>query len=557
MNNHTRRNTAFFCIFCILFSVTILTVNSLSYHLPVFEGNTDYSGNVWIFGEKDGLRDSTDLSEVYRFEPGKTYVLSTVLDYDGSRDDYPCAFITAGNFEVEAYLDQELICHYTKKDRGYPQIKSMGIYCFSVPLGKECQGRELRIEIRSPFTEHSTMRRLPLINIGDYATIMRNLFYHNLPNMLISCAIIFNVIVLVILSNLHDEKHWSYIYFAVFALFIIIYRGTQDLFLVYLWGAPYMIAFWEYISAAACPVPLLLSFRYKFNPHCKKAFDSLIVICCINLILQVVLSSTGISDFVPMMRVTHIVLLGVALAICILCISIQKATGQKYLFVPIIPIVVGAVLDVLSFYLSHIQQELGGFFTMGNFIGLGLLASLVLMILETRAERMNNYKKIERNKLLEKMAYRDALTGIHNRASFDADLKKICSGATDGKSILCVSADVNGLKKINDTIGHHAGDELICRAATLLNLCLSPYGTVYRLGGDEFFAFLQDVNDDKWEQLKKQFSEELKKNNEEYTVPMTIAIGAAFLGADDIHMAIQHADKDMYKDKQKYHAMNN
>ena len=557
MNKQSRKNSLILILFAVLFTLIILYVDVQSYHLPVFIGTTD-SETVWLFSEKGKEGRPADFSASYRFEPGKTYLLSTVLTYDGKNDDYPCVFVTTGNFEVNAYLGQELVSHYTKKDRGFPKLQSVGSCCFSIPLEHDCTGREIRIEISSPFTDYAVNRKLPLIRIGDYSSILHRMFYQNLPGMLVSLAIIFNVIILVVLSNLHDRKSWSYIYFALFSVLLVLFRGTQDLFVVYLLGSPYMVVFWEHISITACLIPLLLSYRNKFYPFYKKTFNWLTVIATVNLALQFLLNSLGIMDLVLTARITHVLLVINAVAIYILGILIKKKTGIRHIFSTVLPILIGCIMDVISFYLHHFLPGEAGFFSLGNFTGLGLLISLMLMILETRRERISNYRKIERNRLLEKMAYTDALTGILNRAAFDKDLK-IMSDSKDleQQSVLCVSADINGLKKVNDTVGHHAGDELICRAATLLNEHFRDYGNVYRIGGDEFFAFLYGVSEEKWNDIMERMKQSLQEENRDYDNALSVAIGAIRLNSPDIGQTIQSADRIMYEDKQKYHAAQN
>ena len=67
-------------------------------------------------------------------------------------------------------------------------------------------------------------------------------------------------------------------------------------------------------------------------------------------------------------------------------------------------------------------------------------------------------------------------------------------------NFIYVFADVNGLKYINDNLGHAAGDELIKGAASCLDNAFSKYGTVYRMGGDEFSAILY-ISDDDYQNL--------------------------------------------------------
>lgn len=77
--------------------------------------------------------------------------------------------------------------------------------------------------------------------------------------------------------------------------------------------------------------------------------------------------------------------------------------------------------------------------------------------------------------------YKDPLTGAFNRASFYADLKQYENNITAIYSI-----DLNGLKTINDTYGHEAGDKLLKNATDRLQKCMLPQCYLYRTGGDEF-----------------------------------------------------------------------
>lgn len=96
----------------------------------------------------------------------------------------------------------------------------------------------------------------------------------------------------------------------------------------------------------------------------------------------------------------------------------------------------------------------------------------------------------ETNAILFEMSNTDKMTGCANRRAFEYDLEKY--GQTPpGDDFVYVSADVNGLKKVNDTLGHAAGDELLCGAVECMNRHFKEFGRLYRTGGDEFIALLR------------------------------------------------------------------
>lgn len=87
----------------------------------------------------------------------------------------------------------------------------------------------------------------------------------------------------------------------------------------------------------------------------------------------------------------------------------------------------------------------------------------------------------------------DELTRCYNRKAYEEDVEAYKEKLA-GCNMVCASIDVNGLKAVNDDYGHAAGDELIRGAALCLKKCISSYGRIYRIGGDEFAAvFFADV----------------------------------------------------------------
>jgi len=84
------------------------------------------------------------------------------------------------------------------------------------------------------------------------------------------------------------------------------------------------------------------------------------------------------------------------------------------------------------------------------------------------------------------MALTDPLTGLGNRRLLIEDLHVACRLAAAGEPWELVLYDLNGFKRYNDTFGHPAGDALLARLSSKLSDVVAPYGTAYRMGGDEF-----------------------------------------------------------------------
>jgi diguanylate cyclase (GGDEF)-like protein len=100
-------------------------------------------------------------------------------------------------------------------------------------------------------------------------------------------------------------------------------------------------------------------------------------------------------------------------------------------------------------------------------------------------------------KRLAELAFRDALTGLANRAQFMSHLKRALARARrrTGEGFAVLMLDVDRFKVVNDSLGHLAGDTLLVRLAERLAGCLREVDTIARLGGDEFAILLDGVTD--------------------------------------------------------------
>lgn len=102
-----------------------------------------------------------------------------------------------------------------------------------------------------------------------------------------------------------------------------------------------------------------------------------------------------------------------------------------------------------------------------------------------------------REESLERLAYRDALTGLANRRALDERADRLFRLPVGGvRRLTALAVDINGLKQVNDTMGHLAGDQLISSVALDLQRAFSvlPDALAARVGGDEFMVLVADVD---------------------------------------------------------------
>ena len=171
------------------------------------------------------------------------------------------------------------------------------------------------------------------------------------------------------------------------------------------------------------------------------------------------------------------------------------------------------------------------------------------------AEVQREKQQLKALKTEKELARRDELTGIKNKTAYKELEESVQGNIDNGMDYLdfaLVVCDANNLKKINDTLGHAAGDEYIKASARLL--CdIFVHSPVFRVGGDEFVVFLRG-NDflSRTELMDKLRSQVLENKKNENGVILAAGMSEFNPESDSFVSDIfERADKEMYADKQK------
>ena len=157
-----------------------------------------------------------------------------------------------------------------------------------------------------------------------------------------------------------------------------------------------------------------------------------------------------------------------------------------------------------------------------------------------------------REEHLIRLSMTDELTRLYNRRRYEEDLDELRNNQTSD-DLVVFSIDVNGLKIVNDTKGHAAGDELIKGAADCLALSIGKVGRVYRTGGDEFMAIAHtEAPERAYEEMKKSVNDWRGT----YTDRLSVSVGyaAAANHPDATVDDLEHlADTAMYAEKEAHY----
>ena len=150
---------------------------------------------------------------------------------------------------------------------------------------------------------------------------------------------------------------------------------------------------------------------------------------------------------------------------------------------------------------------------------------------------------------LEEKSSKDGLTRLGSRGSMNERVDRLVYGEDElPEQMRIVYADLNGLKRVNDTEGHEAGDRLLKKAAALLKASFGEY-EIFRAGGDEFVMFCEDITEAELGRLVTQL-----RALADSTEDVSFALGTCLCDSDiGIIRAMQIADENMYKDKEEYY----
>ena len=181
--------------------------------------------------------------------------------------------------------------------------------------------------------------------------------------------------------------------------------------------------------------------------------------------------------------------------------------------------------------------------------------------------RTMSYDLQASNREINFLAYHDVLTGLPNRVRFKEKLDELCDGCKEHGSLGAVLfVDLDGFKPINDTLGHYAGDALLCEVADRLQQCLrtepcqewcldgGEAQSVARLGGDEFAIALKGLDDPQdaalvARRVLAELSTRFRIAGEDVTIGASIGIAMCPDNGRDADSLLGFADMAMYSVK--------
>ena len=174
------------------------------------------------------------------------------------------------------------------------------------------------------------------------------------------------------------------------------------------------------------------------------------------------------------------------------------------------------------------------------------LASCLLVLMLSRVLK----EKYEKEKYMY-TSNTDGLTKCFNRRAYDTDMEKLDLNT----EWAYISLDLNGLKQANDSLGHSAGDELICAASNCMKFAFASYGKIYRIGGDEFVVWIQNSVSN-LDSILQVFDATVHDWHGKYSNSISVSYGVVKSSEQDfdsVQEISKLADERMYQNKKDYY----
>jgi len=173
--------------------------------------------------------------------------------------------------------------------------------------------------------------------------------------------------------------------------------------------------------------------------------------------------------------------------------------------------------------------------------------NLLQVVAELFAGALARHKN---EKTIRRLSFHDQLTGLYNRRYFENELERLDSSREHPVTV--ISADLDGLKLINDTLGHSEGDRYLQAGADLLKNTLRESDILARVGGDEFALLLPRTGKVEAELLTNRMRRQIDNYNlEQKNLPLSISLGLAVSENPDYSLeeVFRMADNNMYTEK--------
>ncbi|MBR4668289.1 MAG: GGDEF domain-containing protein [Butyrivibrio sp.] len=475
----------------------------------------------------------------------------------------PCLTFYTLHSVVEIYMDGEEI--YSYGQALYDTNNVVPKKYHHISLGTDYQGKELTIKLIG--ARRAAFSGLSNVFIGTRSDILA-LYLSSSEISLITGYFLFTLgLLLVVLSPylfVYHNRDLRIFFSGLTSLTLAIYiMGYAGIFSMLINNALVNTVL-EFSALYNIPTVILGYLMSAFDGKAKKIFTIMFGFDVFLFITSIILHVTKLARFSDFTVVLHIV----AISECIISIYVivtnylgqqkdgpTRAYSSENVFMGgLILFMLLSLVDIAKYnaqkYISETSEA--GISLYGFTIGALVFVTSLLISYFFYNINSSNLNSMESR--IKSIAYTDALTGLSNRARCEQMMAML---SEEHGTYAIISLDLNWLKQVNDTLGHHEGDRLLTGFSTILTDSFWDANLIGRMGGDEFLIILlEDRTLNLTKRIHELYSLINEWNNKEQKFRYSASYGYAYSyevpngSAEEVYML---ADSRMYEMKREQH----
>lgn len=419
-------------------------------------------------------------------------------------------------------------------------------------------------------TEKTKFKSLSEIIYGGRHDIYKKFMeFNRIPLFISVFLVLFSIMMLIMMPLLMIKKanDLSGLFSALISLCLGLYIFAYDGFLNILIGNSDLYVYLRYMPLYLIPFNAVGLYLYSIDKNSIDQFDNLLI--TVNLLFPVIafiLHITGVLHLCRLLSVSHIIILLSIIYIAYklftdiklnlrLSSNPSTASSKFTLLLGVITIMLCSLIDMIRLYVRKYYLEIPNDPFAIVAVTYGSIILILCIIVNYFLHCMETINSLNIKEHLKGLAYSDALTGLANRARCEQVLAEL---SYSHAIYTIISLDLDHLKQVNDTLGHHEGDIFIQGFANMLKEVFATSYLIGRMGGDEFIVIFRGDHSDRCPDYFNKLQEMMNEhNNQESKFSYSASWGYAasrpeYTGsAKDIYMI---ADSNMYSMKQRHHS---
>ena len=485
-------------------------------------------------------------------------VLTLTHKIEGTNSlSFPTLLIKTQYCAYEVLVDDTVIDSYGIQEFSLGNFIGCGFHFISLPRGMD----EHMLTIRLYEGENNAFSGIFTPRIGNYSDLEGDLMHSsalivNIAYFLICFGAVFFVIAFLFSSAtraVHAQMAGTILCIHI-GLWILFYNNIS-----YHVIRTEHTTFFEYVLLLLLPASLFMMMSFLVKGRAIKIMRRIVLADVLLSVVVVMIHIGNVVHIRAFRGINYVILSATVIYSLVMNYRImfnktvkRVSRSAKILSMGLELLSISLLLSVPLYLMKKYGSQPGGF--SDTIVPIGSLAFATAMLLNFLLFVTESYSRRDEYAFLERMAFSDGLTMLNNRAMADAMLEEIDNADYD---YCLISMDINGLKKVNDELGHESGDRLLTRVSAVVAESFGKKGVICRVGGDELLGIIEDSDRVDVDNIIHNMTIRVAAlNTEEDPVKYSLSYGTAYrhdCPGEDSHAVYMLADHRMYEFKRQYY----